>query len=65
MFQIECSTQNPSSTTPYYDNQPTTTQSSPDPTESPVVTSDTPTTENAERFTTITDVRQGSYYTCQ
>ena len=62
MFQIhvECSTQNPSSITPN-DTQPTTTQSSPDPTESPVVTSDAPITENAERFTTtITDVRQGS-----
>ena len=70
MFLIECSTQNPSSTT-LYDTQSTTvtTQSSPDPTESPVVTSDTPTTENIGHFTTttittstITDVREG---TCQ
>lgn len=61
MFQVECSRQNPLSTTPY-NIQATPTQGSPDPTESPVVNSDTPTTENAGRFTMVTDIRQG---TCQ
>jgi hypothetical protein len=63
--RVECSTQNLSSTTPY-NPPPTPTQGSLDPTGSPVVNSDTPTTENARSITTVTDVKQGMINTvCQ
>ncbi len=65
MYRVECSTQNSSSTTPY-NPQSTPTQGSLDPSGSPVMNSDTPTTENAESITTVTDVSQGMINTaCQ